>query len=123
MAVISIPVTEYKELYQELTSQRERAKRLEQEIQILRELLRLERIRKYGGKSEALNNGQLELLEEEPSIEADEIEKEAELSQEQKPVAKKREHQNQQELQRQIDLGQNPLVQGKILPAENKGQM
>ncbi|PWU11881.1 MAG: hypothetical protein C5B47_00175, partial [Verrucomicrobia bacterium] len=36
--------------------------RLEEEIRLLRELLRLERIRKYGPKSEILNNGQLELL-------------------------------------------------------------
>lgn len=107
MAVISIPVSEYKELYEELTSQRERSKRLEQEIQILRELLRLERIRKYGAKSEALNDGQLELLEEEPSVEGAEIEKESELPLVQKTVSKKREHE-----------GRNPLP--KHLPRKEE---
>jgi|GEM_PF-6229586 len=60
---------------------------------ILRELLRLERIRKYGKKSEELNNGQLELLEEEPSVNEFEIEKEARLPAIQKSVAKRRKHQ------------------------------
>jgi transposase len=97
MVSVSVPIPEYKELNQrakkadelqrtnielnsELLATKEHLEatknRLEEEIRMLRELLRLERIRKYGAKSEALNNGQLELLEEEPSVEEAEIEKE-----------------------------------------------
>lgn len=69
----------------ELTKSREY---LEQEIRILKELLRLERIKKYGRKSERLNEDQLEMLELEPSVEEREIEREAELPEEKKKVAK-----------------------------------
>ncbi len=102
MAAISIPITEYKELNfraQKADELEKRASRLEQENKLLRDLLRLERIKKYGRKSEALSDGQLELLGEEPSVEETEIEKEAELPEEQKPVAKKqREHAGRNEL-------------------------
>lgn len=105
MAVISIPIPAYKELNERAQKADELVKELlitkeclEEENRILKELLRLERIRKYGKKSEVLNDRQLELLGEEPSVETAEIEKEAELPREQKPVSKKREHQ-----------GRNPL--------------
>ena len=47
-------------------------------IQVLEEQLRLERIKKYGPKSEKLSVGQLELLEGEPGVCADEVEAESE---------------------------------------------
>ncbi len=102
MAAISIPITEYKELNiraQKADELEKRAIRLEQENKLLRDLLRLERIKKYGKKSEALTDGQLALLGEEPSVEEIEIEKEAGLALEQKAVAKKqREHAGRNEL-------------------------
>ena len=42
-------------------------------IQLLEERLRLERIRKYGPASEKLNDGQLELLEDEPGVSNQEV--------------------------------------------------
>jgi transposase len=49
----------------------------ELKIQVLEEQLRLERIKKYGPKSEKLSNAQLELLEGEPGVSAAEIEAES----------------------------------------------
>jgi transposase len=108
MAVIRLPITEYKELNlraqkaEELEEKHTRLEeanhRLKQENELLRELLRLERIRKYGAKSETLNNGQLELLEEEPSVEEAEIEKEAQLPPVQREITKKREHEGRSPL-------------------------
>lgn len=50
----------------------------ELKIQQLEELLRLERIRKYGAGSEKLNSAQLELLEGEPGVSGVEIQAESE---------------------------------------------
>ena len=61
--------------------QRELAKendRLARENAVLREALRLERIEKYGARSERLSDLQLSLLDTEPSVSAAEIEAEAE---------------------------------------------
>jgi len=95
MAVITLSSVEYEGLNFKIGEQRKLIKQLEstkeyleQENRILRERLRLERIKKYGGKSEALNDAQLELLELEPSVEAAEIETEAALPVEKKKVAK-----------------------------------
>jgi transposase len=91
MTAISVPIFEYKELYQQAQKAVELEEinnGLKQEIQFLRELLRLERIKKYGGKSESLSDEQLSLLDTEPSVEAAEIEKEAQLPKEQKTVAR-----------------------------------
>ena len=64
MAEISVPITEYKELHQraqkadaleqKLTSLEETKDRLEQGNRMLRELLKLERIKKYKSKSKVL---------------------------------------------------------------------
>jgi transposase len=51
--------------------------RAQLKIQALEEELRLDRIRRYGPASETLSNLQLELLEEEPGVTADEVEAEA----------------------------------------------
>ena len=50
----------------------------ELEIQHLKELLRLERVRKYGPASEKLSSAQLELLEGEPGVSAAEVQAESE---------------------------------------------
>jgi hypothetical protein len=55
-------------------------------------MLRLERLKKYGPKSEKLSAGQIELLEIEPGVHAQqEVEKESEVSSGRKRLAK-REH-------------------------------
>ena len=86
---------------------------LEQENRILRELLRLERIKKYGGKSESLSNDQLELLEKEPSVEEAEVATEAVLSVERKPVVK-RDHAGRNELPAHLPRKE------EILPVESE---
>jgi len=58
--------------------------RLEIEVKLLREQLRLMRIGKYGPKSEQLSDGQLALLECEPGVAAGEIESEARRTEEEK---------------------------------------
>jgi len=60
--------------------QEARARRAETEVQHLRILMRLERIEKYGPRSEQLNDKQLELLEMEPGVSPAEIQIEADLS-------------------------------------------
>ena len=69
----------------------EEADRLEQENRLLREMLRLERLKKYGSKSEKLSDEQVELLELEPGVQEQEVEQESEVSSGRKRLAK-REH-------------------------------
>lgn len=78
--------------------------RAEAENALLREMLRLERIRKYGPGSEKLSDLQLELLDGEPGVSAAEVEAESRRDPlpESPPVAestpKKRRHPGRQEL-------------------------
>ena len=69
-------------------------------IQVLEEALRLARIRKYGAPSEKLSDAQLQLLDFEPGVSADEVQ--AESEREPLPVAgrqrPKRPHPGRQEL-------------------------
>ena len=51
--------------------------RFQSENKILREQLRLLRLEKYGPRSEKLSDGQLDLLDKEPSVVAAEVEKES----------------------------------------------
>jgi Transposase C of IS166 homeodomain len=67
-------------LIEALAQRAQEADRLEQENRLLREMLRLERLKKYGPKSEKLSEEQVELLELEPGVHAQEVEKEAEVS-------------------------------------------
>jgi transposase len=96
-------------LIETLSKRAGEADRLEQENRILKELLRLERIKKYGGKSEALSDAQLELLEEEPSVEEAEVATEAALPAERKPVVK-REHAGRNELPAHLPRKEEILV-------------
>ena len=70
---------------------------LEKEVALLKALLRLERMEKYGRRSEKLTDDQLELLDSEFGVTEAEVEKEAEVPTEARP-AKVREH-----------AGRNPL--------------
>lgn len=62
--------------------------KVELENRYLRELLRLERIAKYGPGSERLSDAQVELLELEPGVSDAEIQAEAERAQLRLPLAK-----------------------------------
>lgn len=85
MALITVPTTEF----ERLKVRAQKADQLEQEVRLLREMLRLERLQKYGAKSEALSDDQLELLEKEPSVEQAEVAAEATQPVEAKSVAKR----------------------------------
>jgi hypothetical protein len=78
-------------LIETLAERAQKADRLEKENRLLREMLRLERLKKYGPKSEKLSEVQVELLELEPAVHAKEVEKEAELSLRRKRLTR-REH-------------------------------
>jgi transposase len=72
-------------------------------IRHLEELVRRMRLAKYGRKSEKLTDAQLELLDREPTVEAAEVDLEAELPQAQKeqgvgPTASRKEHPGRNEL-------------------------
>jgi transposase len=66
-------------LEQRLKDAQEEVRRLQLENNLLREWLRLQLIKKYGPKSEALPLEQLRLLNEEPSVSAAEVAREAQL--------------------------------------------
>lgn len=72
---------------------------LEKEVGLLKAMLRLMRLEKYGKRSEKLSDDQLELLEVELGVTVGEVEDESEISEEARPV-KLREH-----------AGRNPLPQ------------
>ena len=63
--------------------------RVQTENKILREQIRLLRLEKYGSRSEKLSDGQLDLLDKEPSVVAAEIENESNQPPEPEPLAKK----------------------------------
>lgn len=63
--------------------------RVQTENKILREQLRLLRLEKYGSRSEKLSDGQLDLLDKEPSVVAAEVENESNQPPVTEPPAKK----------------------------------
>jgi transposase len=71
------------QLFEQLTTS---VHSVELENRYLRELLRLERIAKYGPASERLSDEQLELLEQEPGVSATELKAESERAQLQLPL-------------------------------------
>jgi len=71
------------QLFEQLTTS---VHSVELENRYLRELLRLERIAKYGPASEQLSDEQLELLEQEPGVSAREVKAESERAQLQLPL-------------------------------------
>jgi Transposase C of IS166 homeodomain/zinc-finger binding domain of transposase IS66 len=78
-------------LIETLAAWAQEADRLEEEIGLLREMLRLERLNKYGPKGEKLSEEQVELLELEPGFHALDVQREAEVSSRRKRLTK-REH-------------------------------
>lgn len=77
-------------LIERLAERAQEADRLEQEVRLLREMLRLERLKKYGSKGEKLSEEQVELLEIEPGVHAQEVEKEAEVSSRRKRLSERK---------------------------------
>ena len=70
-----------------------------QENQLLREIIRLHRIEKYGPRSEKLADGQLELLELEPGVSSEEIQAEVEkVEQPLTPAKKNADHPGREKL-------------------------
>ena len=83
------------------TENKDARDRLEIEVKLLKEEIRLMRIEKYGPKSEQLSDGQLDLLESEPGVSAGEIEGEAQCTEEEKRDVgqpRKRQHPGRREL-------------------------
>jgi transposase len=75
---IALPSPAEPEKHQKLLDE---VQRLQMEVRYLRELLRLARIAKYGPGSEQLSDEQLELLELEPGVRAEEVQAESEKAQ------------------------------------------
>src|SRR5271167_3114355 len=82
-----------------------RIEALEQENRLLRLELRLLRIKHFGASSEKLSDGQLELMEAEPSVEKEEIENEAALL----PEAKEEADRQVKRSRQGIHPGREPL--------------
>ena len=76
-----------------------------QRIRFLELELRLLRIKHFGASSEKMSDGQLELMESEPSVEKDEIEKEAALA----PEAKEEADRQVKRSRKGIHPGRKPL--------------
>jgi transposase len=74
----SLPLATEDQKHQNLVAENQR---LQREVRYLRELLRLARIAKYGPGREELSDQQLELLELEPGVRAEEIEAESQKAQ------------------------------------------
>jgi transposase len=79
----SLPLPAESEKHQNLGAE---IQRLQMEVRYLRELLRLARIAKYGPGSEQLSDEQLELLELEPGVRAEEVPAESQKAQLQLPL-------------------------------------
>ena len=82
---------EARSLIETLAERAQETDRLERENRLLRETLRLERLKKYGPKSERLSEEQVERLELEPGVHVQEVEKESGVSSGRKKLLK-REH-------------------------------
>jgi transposase len=68
-----VPVEVIEQLTQNWRKQTEALARSQKEHRLLRELLRLLRVEKYGAASERLSDEQLELLEQEPGVSEAEV--------------------------------------------------
>jgi transposase len=77
----------FAQLAASLSQFEQRAQRAELEVKHLKEVLRLERIAKYGPSSERLTDAQLELLDSEPGVKALEVQLEADLPEADKEVS------------------------------------
>jgi transposase len=84
--VEKLPREAIEQLTHNWRKQTEALARSEKENRLLRELLRLMRVEKYGPASERLSDEQLELLEQEPGVSEAEIQAESERAQLQLPL-------------------------------------
>ena len=76
-------------LREEVGSVFEKAHRLEIEVSLLKEQIRLMRHRAHGASADRVNDAQLALLQLEPSVSPEELEKEAALSEAEKAATPK----------------------------------
>jgi transposase len=81
-----VPAAVIEQLTDNWRKQTEALARSQKENRLLRELLRLMRVEKYGPASERLSDEQLELLEQEPGVSEAEIQAESERAQLQLPL-------------------------------------
>ena len=81
-----VPAAVIEQLTHNWRKQTEALARSQKENRLLRELLRLMRVEKYGPASERLSDEQLELLEQEPGVSEAEIQAESERTQLQLPL-------------------------------------
>ena len=79
--VEKLPAGVIEQLTHNWQKQTEALARSEKENRLLRELLRLMRVEKYGPASERLSDEQLELLEQEPGVSQAEVQAESERAQ------------------------------------------
>jgi hypothetical protein len=84
--VEKLPAEVIEQLTNNWQKQTEALARSEKENRLLRELLRLMRVEKYGLASERLSDQQLELLEQEPGVSEAEVRAESERAQLQLPL-------------------------------------
>jgi transposase len=90
-----LKASRFKPLFEQL---KERLDRLEKENRLLRELRRLELLKKYGASGEQLCLEQLELLELEPGVSQEEVKVESDREQLQLPLKAARKHPGRQQL-------------------------
>lgn len=82
MATVTLTQAEY----DRLLGRADRIDRLEKEVDLLKAMLRLMRLEKYGRRSEKLSDAQLELLDLEPGVHEAEVESEALIEAQSRPV-------------------------------------
>jgi hypothetical protein len=90
-----LKASRFEPLFEQL---KERLDRLEKENRLLRELRRLELLKKYGASGEQLCLEQLELLELEPGVSQEEVKAERDREQLQLPLKAARKHPGRQPL-------------------------
>ncbi len=93
-----LPAEVIEQLTNNWQKQAEALARSEKENRLLRELLRLMRVEKYGPASERLSDEQLELLDQEPGVSEEEVRAESERAQLQLPLRRSRQRPARQSL-------------------------
>jgi transposase len=93
-----VPAEVIEQLTHNWRKQSEALARSEKENRLLRELLRLMRVEKYGPASERLSDEQLELLEQEPGVSEGEIQAQSERAQLQLPLQRSKQRPARQSL-------------------------
>jgi hypothetical protein len=113
--VEKLPARVIEQLTNNWRKQTEALARSERENRLLRELLRLMRVEKYGPASERLSDEQLELLEQEPGVSEAEVKAESERAQLQLPLKGPKQRPARQSLPAEL-----PRFEQNSLPAARK---